>query len=132
RDASLSLDALLGLGFTDEAQAFRLWLGERIKQDHTVTGEPLQIMYRVDGDPHLTEETLDHLEGYRGSAPVRIGNGAAGQLQLDIYGEALHALSHSRAPVHGAGYDGRLALARGLARLTDPWDRPARGLRAGR
>ncbi|MGM1078383.1 glycoside hydrolase family 15 protein [Streptomyces sp. H28] len=128
RDASLSLDALLGLGFTDEAQTFRLWLGDRIKQDHTVTGEPLQIMYRVDGDPHLTEETLDHLEGYRGSAPVRIGNGAAGQLQLDIYGEAIHALSNTRAPLHGAGYDGWLALSGVLDWLTDHWDRPDEGI----
>ncbi len=49
-------------------------------------------MYRVDGSPDLDEETLDHLEGYRGSAPVRIGNGAADQLQLDIYGEAMDSV----------------------------------------
>ena len=53
---------------------------------------PLQIMYRIDGSPDLDEETLDHLEGYRGSAPVRIGNGAADQLQLDIYGEAMDSI----------------------------------------
>ena len=49
-------------------------------------------MYRIDGSPDLDEETLDHFEGYRGSRPVRIGNGAAGQLQLDIYGEALDSI----------------------------------------
>nr|WP_052745193.1 trehalase-like domain-containing protein [Streptomyces sp. WM6386] len=84
RDASLSMQALMALGFTEAAHAFRRWLGERLRSGRTATGEPLQIMYRVDGDPHLAEETLDHLEGHRGSAPVRVGNGAADQLQLDI------------------------------------------------
>jgi GH15 family glucan-1,4-alpha-glucosidase len=55
-------------------------------------GRPLKIMYRVDGSSDLAEETLDHFEGWRGSRPVRIGNGAADQLQLDIYGEALNAM----------------------------------------
>jgi GH15 family glucan-1,4-alpha-glucosidase len=52
---------------------------------------PLQIMYGIDGRKTLTEETLDHLDGYRGSRPVRIGNGAYDQLQLDIYGELMDA-----------------------------------------
>ncbi|MFF7163396.1 glycoside hydrolase family 15 protein [Streptomyces sp. NPDC008086] len=128
RDASLSMQALLRLGFTDEAYAFRQWLGARLKSGRTVTGEPLQIMYRIDGDPHLAEETLDHLEGYRGSSPVRIGNGAAEQLQLDIYGEAVHALSHTDDLTHMAGYDGWLELAGLLDWLTRNWDRPDEGI----
>ena len=60
------------------------------------TAAPLKIMYRVDGSSDLNEETLDHLEGYRGSRPVRIGNGAADQLQLDIYGEAMDSVSPRR------------------------------------
>ncbi|MCX5365335.1 glycoside hydrolase family 15 protein [Streptomyces sp. NBC_00124] len=128
RDASLSMQALMALGFTEEAHAFRRWLGERLRSGRTATGEPLQIMYRIDGDPHLTEETLDHLEGYRGSAPVRIGNGAAGQLQLDIYGEAVHALTTTDAPAQVAGYDEWLALTGVLDWLTTNWDRPDEGI----
>src|SRR5205085_1083105 len=67
---------------------------------------PLKIMYRVDGSSGLTEETLDHFEGWRGSAPVRIGNGAADQLQLDIYGEAMDAIYLSDACGLQAGYQG--------------------------
>ncbi|WP_329342838.1 glycoside hydrolase family 15 protein [Streptomyces sp. NBC_00663] len=128
RDASLSLRALFGLGFAEEAHAFRHWLGGRLREGRTVTGEPLQIMYRVDGDPHLTEETLDHLAGYRGSAPVRIGNGAADQLQLDIYGEAVHALARTDDLAHFMGYDGWRGLAGVLDWLAENWDRPDEGI----
>lgn len=130
RDASLSLHALFGLGFTEEAHAFRRWLAGRLLEgpDRTVTGEPLQIMYRIDGDPHLAEETLDHLEGYRGSAPVRIGNGAACQLQLDIYGEAVHALTHTDDLAHVMGYDGWLGVSDVLDWLARNWDRPDEGI----
>ncbi|SIM87789.1 glycoside hydrolase family 15 protein [Micromonospora cremea] len=91
RDTSFSVHALLGLGFTEEVSQYMNWLDERIREagDHQ---DPLKIMYRVDGSSDLHEETLDHLEGYRGSRPVRIGNGAADQLQLDIHGEALYAM----------------------------------------
>ncbi|MBQ1046587.1 MULTISPECIES: glycoside hydrolase family 15 protein [unclassified Micromonospora] len=91
RDTSFSVHALLGLGFTEEVSRYMDWLDERIREagDHQ---DPLKIMYRVDGSSDLHEEVLDHLEGYRGSRPVRIGNGAADQLQLDIHGEALYAM----------------------------------------
>jgi GH15 family glucan-1,4-alpha-glucosidase len=91
RDTSFSVHALLGLGFTEEVSRYMDWLDERIRtaSDHQ---DPLKIMYRVDGSSDLHEEVLDHLEGYRGSRPVRIGNGAADQLQLDIHGEALYAM----------------------------------------
>ena len=98
RDASFSVYALLGLGFTDEARgvpAVAQRPGERRPPSQS---GPLQIMYRIDGSPDLDEQTLDHFEGYRGSRPVRIGNGAAGQLQLDIYGEALDSVHLADSP----------------------------------
>jgi len=128
RDASLSVRAMTDLGFTEEADAFRRWLGQRLQDGQSVNGEPLQIMYRVDGDPHLSEETLDHLEGWRGSAPVRAGNGAAGQLQLDIYGEAVYALAQVRDLPQLIGYDGWERFAGLLDWLCDHWDRPDEGI----
>ncbi|WP_330324214.1 glycoside hydrolase family 15 protein [Streptomyces pseudovenezuelae] len=129
RDGSLSVGALLGLGHVEEAQAFRRWLGDRLRAGRTVSGEPLQIMYRVDGDPELTEEVLDHFEGYRGSAPVRVGNGAADQLQLDIYGEASLALAQA---AEDSGeippYDGWQALSGVLDWLVKAWDQPDEGI----
>ncbi|MFD8864089.1 glycoside hydrolase family 15 protein [Streptomyces sp. NPDC059590] len=125
RDASLSARILVDLGFVREAQVFRGWLRERIGTAGTASGEPLQIMYRVDGDPRLTEETLGHLEGYRGSAPVRIGNAAADQIQLDIYGEAADTLA--RAGDIG-GLRGWRAFSSMLDWLADAWDRPDEGI----
>ncbi len=92
RDAAFSLYALLRLGFTEEAEAFMGWLTDRFRDCKPRESGPLQIMYGIDGRSDLQEETLDHLEGYRGSRPVRIGNGAAGQLQLDIYGELIDSV----------------------------------------
>jgi GH15 family glucan-1,4-alpha-glucosidase len=125
RDASLSVRALIDLGFKDEAYAFRGWLRERIEAGGTGTGDPLQIMYRIDGEPHLTEETLDHLEGYRGSRPVRAGNAAADQLQLDIYGEASDALVVAGDIGSIRGWD---ALCRVLDWLAENWDQPDEGI----
>jgi GH15 family glucan-1,4-alpha-glucosidase len=128
RDASLSVGALIDLGFTEEANAFRLWLGGRLAAGATGSGEPLQIMYRVDGDPHLREEVLDHLEGYLKSFPVRIGNGAADQLQLDIYGEAAFALTQSGGIAETGGFEGWQAIVRVLDWLADNWDQPDEGI----
>jgi GH15 family glucan-1,4-alpha-glucosidase len=90
RDAAFTLYGLLRIGFTEEAEAFMGWL-----EDRSYNPKPdgsLQLMYGIDGRTDLTEETLDHLEGYRGSRPVRVGNGAYDQLQLDIYGELMDAV----------------------------------------
>ncbi|MBE0607844.1 MAG: glycoside hydrolase family 15 protein [Dehalococcoidia bacterium] len=87
RDASLTLSALQEVGYHREAAAFFGWLeGICLRSGHK-----MQIMYRIDGRPDLPEQTLNHLEGYRRSRPVRIGNAAAEQTQLDIYGEVLDA-----------------------------------------
>ncbi|WP_328952970.1 glycoside hydrolase family 15 protein [Kitasatospora purpeofusca] len=128
RDGSLSVRALLDLGFVEEANDFTHWLGDRLRDSAGKDGELLQIMYRVDGEPLLTEEILDHLEGYRGSAPVRLGNAAADQLQLDIYGEAVYALSEGREIAARAGYRGWKAVSRALDWLADNWDRPDEGI----
>ncbi|MEV0297472.1 glycoside hydrolase family 15 protein [Nocardia sp. NPDC050710] len=125
RDASLSVRALIDLGFTEEAHAFRRWLRGRIDAGGTASGEPLQIMYRIDGDPKLEEEVLTHLEGYRGSAPVRVGNAAADQVQLDIYGEAADALAQASDI---GGIEGWRTFANLTDWLTDNWDRPDEGI----
>ena len=90
RDAAFTLYGLLRIGFTEEAAAFMRWLESRC-QNSRPDGS-LQLMYGIDGRSDLSEETLDHLEGYRGSRPVRVGNGAYDQLQLDIYGELMDAV----------------------------------------
>ncbi|MGX1472733.1 UNVERIFIED_CONTAM: GH15 family glucan-1,4-alpha-glucosidase [Streptomyces canus] len=128
RDGSLSVRALLDLGFVEEATRFTHWLGDRLRAHEGPNDEPLQIMYRVDGDPHLTEEILDHFEGYRGSYPVRAGNAASDQLQLDIYGEALYALAEGREVGEQAGYHGWKGMTRTLDWLADSWDRPDEGI----
>jgi GH15 family glucan-1,4-alpha-glucosidase len=127
RDASFSVYALLSLGFTDEAQAYLKWLGQRVRESGGSNG-PLQIMYRVDGSPDLREEVLEHLEGYRKSRPVRIGNGAAGQLQLDIYGEALDSVFLGDASNIRVGHEGWTQIAGVVDWLCDHWDRPEEGI----
>ena len=90
RDAAFTLYGFLRIGFTQEAAKFMEWLEARCHELNT--DGSLQIMYGIDGRHTLTEETLDHLEGYKQSRPVRIGNGAYGQLQLDIYGELMDSV----------------------------------------
>ena len=90
RDAAFTLYGLLRIGFTEEASAFMGWIEARCQSSNH--DGSLQLMYGLDGRQDLTEETLDHLDGYRGSRPVRLGNGAYDQLQLDIYGELMDAV----------------------------------------
>jgi len=128
RDGSLSVYALLGLGYVDEAAAFARWLKDRSEESVGTGSGPLKIMYRVDGSSDLTEETLDHFEGWRGSRPVRIGNGAADQLQLDIYGEAADAIFQANTRGLGPAHEGWMSLARITDWLCDHWDQPEEGI----
>ncbi|MHB9858939.1 glycoside hydrolase family 15 protein [Streptomyces sp. YIM S03343] len=130
RDASFSVYALLGLGFTEEARAFLAWLSDRVKEragSSTNTG-PLNIMYKVDGSSDLDEQTLEHWEGYEGSWPVRIGNGAATQLQLDIYGEALDSIYFAHRHGLQIGYAGWTSMLANLDWLDDHWDQAEEGI----
>ena len=128
RDASFSVYALLGLGYVGEAAAFGQWVKDRLVEHGGNGATPMNIMYRVDGSSDLSEETLDHLEGWRGSRPVRIGNGASDQLQLDIFGEALDAVAKIDARGLQPAYDGWEAVARTIDWVSDNWDQPDEGI----
>ncbi|MGO9296016.1 MAG: glycoside hydrolase family 15 protein [Streptosporangiaceae bacterium] len=128
RDASFSVYALLGLGYAEEAVAFGRWLKDRSLESAGTGSGPLKIMYRVDGSSDLTEETLDHFEGWRASRPVRIGNGASDQLQLDIYGEALDAMFHADSRGLGMAHEGWMNIARIMDWVCDHWDQPEEGI----
>jgi GH15 family glucan-1,4-alpha-glucosidase len=128
RDAAFSVYALLRLGFTEEAEAFMEWLTGRFRESVGTTSGPLQILYRIDGSAETPEETLAHLEGYRGSSPVRIGNAAADQLQLDIYGELIDSVylynKHGAPLSHDAWND----LSRIVEWVAANWDQPDDGI----
>ncbi|MBV8866417.1 MAG: glycoside hydrolase family 15 protein [Acidobacteriaceae bacterium] len=124
RDSTFTLLALLESGFTDEAKAWRDWLMR------AVAGNPehMQIMYGVAGERRLTEFELGELPGYEGSAPVRIGNAASEQLQLDVYGEVMDSLFLSRKKGLPASDEG-WALQRALLRhLEEIWSKPDDGI----
>jgi GH15 family glucan-1,4-alpha-glucosidase len=126
RDAAFTLYAFLRIGFTDEAAQFMNWIYRRAHEANP--DGSLQIMYSIDGRHELTEETLDHLEGYRGSGPVRIGNGAHNQLQLDIYGELLDSVYLYNKYGNPIPYDGWIKV-RGLMNwLCKNWQQPDEGI----
>ncbi len=124
RDATMTLQGLLANGYVDEASDWRQWLVRAI------AGDPadLQIMYGVSGERRLTEFEVDWLPGYEGSHPVRIGNAAARQFQLDVYGEVMDAL-HVARMCGLASADGAWAVQRAVMDfLTGNWNRPDNGL----
>ncbi|WP_434739073.1 glycoside hydrolase family 15 protein [Streptomyces katrae] len=124
RDATLTLGALLSTGFLDEARAWRGWLLR------AVAGDPadLQIMYGIAGERRIPETELPWLRGYAGSAPVRVGNAAVDQLQLDVYGEVLDALHLARASgLASERHAWKIQLAL-LDFLERNWHRPDEGL----
>ena len=129
RDASFSVYSLLGMGFREEAAALARWLGHRVEEQVGSDGRsPLQIMYRIDGSSDLTEEVLEHWEGYRGSKPVRIGNGAADQLQLDIFGEAMGSIHFGDQHGLHVGHRGWQQICDLLGWVTENWDQPEEGI----
>jgi len=125
RDAAFTLYGLLRIGFTEEAGAFVGWLEERCRE----LGEtPLQIMYGIDGRHDLTETTLENLEGYRRSSPVRVGNGAWNQLQLDIYGELLDSIYLYNKYGSPISYELWVHLRRMVDWVCDNWRRQDEGV----
>jgi GH15 family glucan-1,4-alpha-glucosidase len=136
RDAAFTVYALLRIGFREEAAAFMAWLEARCRE--TIWDRdrrPLQIVYRVDGSPDLDESVLGHLGGYRGSMPVRVGNGAARQLQLDIYGELMDAIYLFNKYGTPISYDLWQHVRRILDWVCDHWREPDEGIwevRSGR
>jgi pentatricopeptide repeat protein len=128
RDGSLSMHALANLGYLEEAGRFGLWLRDRVTEHVGEASGPLKIMYRVDGTSDLVEENLDHFEGWRGSKPVRIGNGAADQLQLDIYGEAMDAIFMGTEHGLPVAHRGWQELTKIIDWVADHWDQPDEGV----
>ena len=127
RDAAFCVYALLRLGFEDEATAFMNFLTRCAAPDGSPHG-PLQVMYGIDGRVDLAERELPDLEGYRGSAPVRVGNGAAGQLQLDIYGELMDSIylyDKWAQPISSEQWE---AIRVRTDWVCDNWDQPDEGI----
>ncbi|MEU6428038.1 glycoside hydrolase family 15 protein [Microbispora sp. NPDC046973] len=124
RDASMTLDALTGAGYVEEAAAWRSWLLRAI------AGRPedVQVLYGVAGERRLPEMTLDWLSGYENSTPVRIGNGAATQLQLDIYGEFVDALYQARKQGMAPDDHAWALVTKVMEFFEHNWDQPDEGL----
>lgn len=124
RDASLTLEALLACGYVDETRLWRDWLVR------AVAGDPadLQIMYAVDGSRELPERTLDHLPGYEGSRPVRVGNAAVDQRQSDILGEVMISLDEARRLGVSESHESWAVQKALVDDLADHWDQSDNGL----
>jgi GH15 family glucan-1,4-alpha-glucosidase len=124
RDSALTVNALFMLGYTEEANAYMTWL----KRTTAGSAKALQIMYGAGGERFLPEIVLEHLDGYRGSRPVRIGNGAAAQFQLDVFGELIDAAWHFRR--HGGEIDDVFweFLRRVGDAVLEQWESPDSGI----
>jgi GH15 family glucan-1,4-alpha-glucosidase len=125
RDAAFTIYSLMQLGFLEESAAFMDWLQKRCEQ--ASLERDVMIMYSVAGDEHIPEIVLEHLEGYRGSNPVRIGNNAVGQRQIDVYGELMDSvyLYNREVPI---SYDLWTMLSRRLEWLEAHWEEPDEGI----
>jgi GH15 family glucan-1,4-alpha-glucosidase len=125
RDAAFTIYSLMQLGFLEESAAFMDWVQKRCEQ--ATPERDVMIMYSINGDESIPEVLLDHLEGYRGSKPVRIGNNAVGQRQIDVYGELMDSvyLYNREVPI---SYDLWTMLSRRLDWLEKHWQEPDEGI----
>jgi GH15 family glucan-1,4-alpha-glucosidase len=126
RDGAFSIYALMRLGYTEEAAAFNQWLGQRIEE--LEPGEELQVMYRIDGRKLGGEFHLDHLSGYRGSRPVRIGSTNHDQRQLDIYGallDSIYLYDKYGSPISHTLWGGIRSL---IDHVCEHWRKPDSGI----
>lgn len=124
RDAAITLSSLLRTGYREEARAWREWLLRAVAGDP----ENLQIMYGIAGERELGEAELDWLPGYEGSGPVRVGNGAAHQLQLDVYGEVTEALHLAHMTGLARNDYASLLQLKLIEYLETHWDQPDEGI----
>ncbi|KAB1977516.1 glycoside hydrolase family 15 protein [Streptomyces triticiradicis] len=124
RDAAITLSSLLRTGYREEARAWREWLLRAVAGDP----ENLQIMYGIAGERELGEAELDWLPGYENSAPVRVGNGAAHQLQLDVYGEVTEALHLAHMTGLSRNDYASLLQLKLIRYLETHWDQPDEGI----
>jgi GH15 family glucan-1,4-alpha-glucosidase len=124
RDAALTIGSLIRAGYTEEADLWRSWLLRAIAGDP----QDLQIMYGTEGSRRIPEFTLDHLPGYAGSRPVRIGNAAAEQRQLDVVGEVMIALEEMRLAEEHPDRSAWAVQRALMADLVKTWQRPDNGL----
>jgi GH15 family glucan-1,4-alpha-glucosidase len=126
RDSSFTLYAMMRLGFLEEAAQFQRWIHDRLNYDSPQG--PLQVLYRIDGTHETPEKTLDNLRGYKDSRPVRIGNAAWKQLQLDIYGEFLDSVYLAAKYGDGLSIEDWENVKRMLRWLADNWNQPDDGI----
>ena len=126
RDAAFTAYAFIRLGYVEEGQLFQHWLANRLN----LAGErgPLEVLYRTDGSADIEESSIDDLAGFCNSRPVRVGNGAAKQLQLDIYGELIDSMYLTSKYGDGVPYEGWLQLKAVLRWLADHWRDPDEGI----
>jgi len=136
RDAAFTLYAFMELGFHDEAEAFTAWLDARLAAaPEGRENGPLSPLYDLDGNDELDEQELDHWSGYRNTSPVRIGNGASGQLQLDIYGELMDSMYLADKKGRGLSLESWQRLCGVIEWVCENWDQPDDGIwevRSGR
>ncbi|MBT4126368.1 MAG: glycoside hydrolase family 15 protein [Chloroflexi bacterium] len=128
RDAALTIDAFMRMGYVEEARGFMRWLGRRTRESNGSSDSPLQIMYGIRGEHKLEEKSLDHLSGYRDSQPVRIGNGAYDQFQLDIYGELMESVYIYNRHGSPISYDMWMSLSGILNWVAENWQRADEGI----
>jgi GH15 family glucan-1,4-alpha-glucosidase len=127
RDAAFTIYGFLRIGFREEAAGFMSWI-EKYTSKAMDPKAPLPVLFTIRGDREIQEQTLDHWEGYRGSRPVRIGNAAVSQLQLDIYGELLDGLYLYNKYVSPISYDTWVRLRNRLDWICENWKSPDAGI----